>query len=124
MKEFWGAEDQERLTHDDMDEAIEEMLDGAEPMPETITICRYTPMKVVMPDALEWVLETLDDEYGDPDDDYTTPTDVMKEAAQKFLDVIEREYHTWACDMVEKREVDVAAWVKEHRPNWLTAAPS
>ena len=118
IKQFWGAEDQERLTHDDMDEAIEELLDGADPMPATLTICRYTPMTLVMPDVLEWLLETLDEEYSNPDDDYTKPTEAMKVAAEGFLDIVRAEYHVWACDLVERKEIDTAAWIKEHRPGW------
>jgi hypothetical protein len=43
----------------------------------------------------------------------------MKEAAKVFLTAVLDEYVGWACEIVKWETVDVTAWVKENRPDWL-----
>ena len=45
-------------------------------------------------DLLSQTLESLDEEYGSPDD-YSDPTRGMIEAAEKFAKTIVSEYHVW-----------------------------
>ena len=49
-------------------------------------------------DVLERVLEEFDEEYGNPDGEYTEPTEKMKEAAKAFVEVVETEYISWQCN--------------------------
>jgi hypothetical protein len=122
---FWGAEDDGNLSHEDIDEAIEEVLDGApcgiaDRLP-IITMCGFARMPVSMStlSPLEHCLEHLDEEYGDPDGDSDKPTPAMLEAEKVFLAVIQTEYKSWTCEVVERRKINVADWIKEHRPDWL-----
>lgn len=117
---FWGEADDERLTHRTEDEAIEEILDALEPFPETITIVGFAPMvpdwKFVTP--LADIMEQLDDDgYGGEDGSDTTPA--MKEAEAAFLAVLKAEYVAWSCEEITRKEVNVAEWIKAHRPDWL-----
>jgi hypothetical protein len=121
--EFWGSGDDERLSCTDEDEAIEAMLDEmTAPLPEKITVYGYAPMEVNTGalNPLEHVLEYLDEEYGDSEGDPSKETDAMKEAERVFLEVVKKEYVVWACESVCKKEIIVADWIKENRPDWLT----
>jgi hypothetical protein len=71
---------------------------------------------------LEDILDTLDEEFGNPYGDSFEPTAKMKDAEQAFLRVVEKEYVPWACEEVCRKEIDVLKWVKENRPNWLEEA--
>ena len=121
---YWDHEDQEHLTHEDMDDAIESILDDEAPcpLPRTMKICGYARMAISgEPGTLEDVLEVLDMEYGDPDGERSDPTPKMKLAEEMFLEVVRSEYEPWMCEIVETREIDVAEWVLEHRPDWFKA---
>jgi hypothetical protein len=122
--EFWGSGDQERLTCTDPDEFVEEYLDAIDPSdwPEKLTIVGYVPMPGKLdPDRyLEQILEDLDEEYGDPDGDPFKETDSMRQAMKTCCDAILAEYEPWSCEPVCKMEIDVQAWIKENRPDWLT----
>ena len=122
--EYWDSEDEERLTHTDREEAIESILDDIGKLPEKIEICGFARMKLpeaesLATDVLERLLEGLDEDYGDPEGDYTNGTAEMKEAAVKFIATVLDEYVSWACEIVKRETVDVAAWVKKNRPDWL-----
>jgi len=127
--EFWGREEDEHLTHTEMDPAIEEILDGMDninALPETIEVCGYAhtepSSKGINEHVLEHLLEWLDEEYGDSDK-YSDPTDGMKEAADTFVAAVLAEYTVWACDLVKKETVNVQEWIKENRPDWLEEKP-
>ena len=121
---YWDSEGEERLTHTDRDEAIECVLDDTGSLPEKIEICGFARMKLpgvesLATDVLGRLLEGLDEDYGDPDGGYASGTDEMKEAAIKFTSTVLDEYVSWACEIVKRETVDVAAWVKKNRPDWL-----
>ena len=116
---LWGEPDKEGPLHfDNKDDAINDLIDnfneGEEP--ETITIAGYAPMKVVMPNILEMLLENLDEELSDPDGDLTEPTEAMKEAEKVFLAVIENEYKPWAHEEVCRKEINVKEWLAKIEP--------
>jgi len=120
--DFWGSPDDERLVHTDEYGAIEAILeDMADPLPEKITICGFAKMvvNVLVLNPLEDCLEKLDEEYGDPEGEYSEPTEAMREAEHTFLRAIRKEYQPWACAEVCRKEITVADWVKENRPDWL-----
>jgi hypothetical protein len=125
---FWGEEGQERLDDTEIDDCIEYIVDGLfglgddDPLNTTIEVFAFERMNVgvdPVTQILEPLLESLDEEYCDPNDVYTMPTDEMKSAAAKLAEVVEREYEAWACAEIGTVEVDVMAWVKEHKPDWL-----
>ena len=124
--DFWGCEDDEVLTHTEMDVAIEEELDarnGIDGLPRTLEICGFVradkpTAESLLDNGLEYLLEYLDDNYGNPEE-YTVPTDTMKEAAKVFVQAVLNEYTVWSCSIVKRKTIDVAQWAKDNRPEWL-----
>jgi len=124
--ELWGARDEERLEFYDENECIEAILDGMDnPLPEKITICGFARMDVntICLNPLEQCLERLDEEYGDPDGEYSGPTEAMKTAERVFLEIVKKEYKPWACEEVCRKEIIVADWIKANRPDWIGETP-
>lgn len=105
-------EDEERLYHTSIAEAVEFYMDeiSEENRPETVEVHKFVRVKcdgVNVSALLDDVIERLDEEYGDPDEP-TDHTDAMIDAASKFAAVIEREYVPWCCEKVETVTVNVA----------------
>lgn len=122
--EFWDLPDAEWLYHTDKNDAIEAIIDSWHPKPieGTFELCGYARMSIGPGylDVLGYVLERLDEEYGDPDGyTGTEPTQAMKDAEKAFIDTIVSEYFVWACEPIVTEQIDAMAWVKEHRPDWL-----
>jgi hypothetical protein len=119
--ELWDSPEVENLRgYATKDEAIEGILDDLVEKPETIEVCGYAHM---VPDfehygPLDDVLEALDGEYAG--EAFTEPTQAMKDAEKAFMDVIAKEYFVYNCDEVCRETVNVAEWIKVHRPDWLT----
>lgn len=113
--------------YSDEEDAIEDILEEMDPpYPKTITVCGYARMWVGQADldrlsVLENALEGLDDTFGDPDT-YSQPTEAMRRAEQAFLEALRREYVPWGCVEVCRKEIDVATWLRENRPEGLAEA--
>jgi len=122
---FWGAQDEERLTHKEMDDAIESILDDAETLDGVITVCGYVtlelpPAEEIATNLLDDILESYGGDYGDPEGSIADDeTPLMRKAAEVFAAVFRQEYSVWACRVAETHTIDVREWVKEHRPDWL-----
>lgn len=125
---LWSTGDEERLIYESADEAIEYYIDDCHPMPikdiGEVTVYEYKPMDVEKylsaKNLVEDLLESLEDDYGDPDGDGTKPTERMIEAAEQFIKVIEHEYVPWAMEKTgESVTVDAYEWVKKNAPDWL-----
>jgi hypothetical protein len=125
----------ETLSHSEPDEAIESALDQwlnpkcdvlatlREMVGETLTVHAFIRKAVPAdePDVdilLEQVLERIDEEHGNPDEG-TTPTPGMVKAAEEFAAAIRLEYVSWACLPGPKATINVEAWVRANRPDWL-----
>jgi hypothetical protein len=112
---YWGINEPETMHATSPDEAIADYLAECDELPATILLCGYVRMKVGGIDTervLESVLETLDEEYGNPDGDVPeAPTDAMIAAAKAFEAVVLAEYKPWACEAVYHEDVHVAAWM-------------
>lgn len=123
---FWDTDDVEYLTHTEQDDAIESLLDGVgdiDKLPETLEIYGYARQ---LPKVNTWAvnildrfLENLDEEYGNPDGNYTESTDSMKEAAEKFVTTVLDDYVSWVCDIVAHKTINVKEWIQKNRPDWL-----
>ena len=125
---LWDCDDSaEELTWSDKNKAIEAYLDGnLDEHSGTITVYGYArkyPPKPDMDDASEQVIhwfETNWVEYqGEEEPDISN---ITVEAALEFLTVLHRNYVPWACEQVTSEEIDVSAWIAEHRPHWLKEA--
>jgi hypothetical protein len=115
---FWGDESDDILTYEDIDDAIGDVLADipTDERPRTIEVYAFRPMEVkVNPeDILSPILESLDEDFGNPHGDYSEPTTKMLEAAKLLARVIDAEYDSWACESFGVVEVDVGAWILEH----------
>lgn len=95
--ELWyGVEGQEQL-----DQTIEDVLDNYD-AGTPVEILVFRKMKVTGVDRLalhviEQLLEDLDEDYGDPGDNSTEPTEGMKAAAKAFVEAVVKEYKVWTC---------------------------
>lgn len=122
---WWGKEDDGSLTHEDFQDAIEEIIDDRHPDPPegTIEVYGFVSMGINQPFqaeiALLHLLEMLDEEHADPDGGNTLATATMKEAAAVFVGAVCAEYKTWMCVPAVCVTVDVLAWCQEQRPDWL-----
>ena len=104
---FYVVGEQEILTATSIEEAMTEYLEGTYPgevLPETVAVQGYNP-KVLNPETpwlfgrgLEDLIESADDEYANPEDCGTTPTDKMKKAWGEFVKAFVEDYHVWQCE--------------------------
>ncbi len=131
--DYWSCDKhQERLSAEDMNEAVEQHLDDLEcvtaDLPEKVTVYGYGRMDVsghiLASNPIEDLLDNLASEYGDPDDDLEDPSPAMLEAQKEFLTVVAREYKPWACEVVKTIKVNVLDWIREHRPDWIKVDPT
>jgi len=103
MKEYYGQIDQERLDNDPGDVVIA-LMEDEDYSDFPIKVYTYNPREVAKDaetfsrDILENILERLDEEYGDPDGDYTEPTDSMKKASLELAKVIFKDYQSFMCE--------------------------
>lgn len=120
--DFWSCQDgDEHLRHTDINDAIEEHLDASQENEGMAKVYGYQREVIKgsdLWDPLESILESLDEEYGDPGE-ASEPTEGMKKATEEYLAKVAAEYKPWACKIVKEVEVNIQEWIKEHRPDWL-----
>lgn len=103
IKYYYGLPGQEKLDDDPFDtytNLLENLKPGEQPT-YPIKVLEWEPIKpkVNPMSILDRVLEELDEEYADPDSyDNTEPNQAMKDAAEAFAKVIEREYKSYMCE--------------------------
>ena len=120
--DFWGAKDEERLVHKDIDDAIEEILDNHNhPWPETITVCGFEREKVSLEylkgRLVDFALEELDEDYRTSDayGDGSGSTPKMLEAEEVFIEAIVSEYTPYDCEITTEVVVPVTEWIENHQ---------
>jgi len=129
MAEMYDCCDNEDLTHECPDDAVEEYLDGsdAEHWPDVLRVKAYDRTQITDKEKqriagriLESLFDDLNDDYCG--DDRVDPTPAAETAARVFVDAVIADFHVWRCDRVphEDEHVPVAAWVRENRPEWIT----
>lgn len=124
--EYWDCDEgAEVLDHTKLDEAIEYALDDMYPdqWPETIEVhgfarCPKPDAALYIGSVLEDLHALLDENHGPPDE-YTEPTDAMRAAELVFVEAVIKDYEVWCCYKVCTETVNVAEWVRKHRPEWL-----
>ena len=110
-----------------VDDSGTQRLEEPHLLDDEITLYGFArmPVKVDGERILENVLENLDDDHGQPGPGPgTKPTPAMTEAAHAFAIAIEDGYESWACEVIEKRVVNVREWCAVHRPDWLAQLPA
>jgi hypothetical protein len=116
--DYWDYKsDREVFFYTTEDDAIEAFLDeasGSSCQPETLTLHGYSRVKITgvnVDSPLEYVIERLDDEYGNPDSDGTDITPAMEQAEQIFIDAILEEYVPWTCEHVVEKQINIKEWL-------------
>lgn len=128
---LWSCrEDEERLSHFDQDDAIEEYLDNLypDPLPEgDIEVYGFAPEEVSEKriqreavDVIERLGERLDEDYGNPDCDGFIITNAQQAAAEAFVRAFLKDYKVWAVRRVTTETVNAREWVEKNNPDWLT----
>jgi len=132
---YWDCDDDaETLNCETIDEAIEEHFGGLPPPKDDLNVllkvhgwARTIVTPASFPAPLDLMMECLfeNDEsclFGECDDIEEKITPAMKEAEKVFLEVVAREFRSWACEVVETRAVNVRKWIAAHKPEWATAS--
>ena len=122
--------DADRLVHRDADAAIEAYLDGVDIFPDTVQVQAYVPKEIeeehlewAANDALDVLLEKLDEDFGDPDE-ATEWTEKWRSEALVFARAVVSTYQVGAyVTCGEPVTVDVPAWIAAHRPDWTRSLP-
>jgi hypothetical protein len=124
-RRYWSLGDDEEMPWSDPHDVVEDHLQAVDVSQfteeDTLIVYEYAPMEIDLKPlgVLDALLETLDEEYGNPNE-YTKPSNKMKEAEQVFIKAVLDEYHIWACEQTgENVVVKVLEWVREHNPEWL-----
>jgi len=107
---YYAIGEPEHLVAIDIDGALEEWLADVafreEAASEDVVIKRYKPMQLT-PDhnifnrTLEDLMQTLDEEFGDPEGDAPEITNGMEQAMRTFAEAIIAEYPVWACEEID-----------------------
>ncbi|MEE9499618.1 MAG: hypothetical protein V3V24_09795 [Nitrospinaceae bacterium] len=121
--ELWCCDpDAERLSDQTREDAIESYMDGRDMWEGTIQVHGFARMVVNISASLpEMVIETVFEhleEYTDPEEGPDTTPEMLK-AANAFIAAMLKEFHVWACEVITTEDVDVLAWIENHRPDWL-----
>jgi hypothetical protein len=125
---LWGSPAAEVYSLEDLDEAIEHILDASHPDPldGTIEIVGVTP-DTIPPEhrdgmatiLLENLLEWLGEECAAPDGEDVKTKPEWSTAARAFVDLVADAYPVYVVHEVVRVVVDVPEWVRQHRPEWL-----
>jgi hypothetical protein len=117
---YWACDEPEKLICTTPNDAIESYLEGVEKPPETVHLAGYTRMPVAFSGSpLDYVLERLDEDHGDPDGVPDDPTEKMKAAEAAFIAAVLAEYKGHWCEDVYHEDVNARGWLAEHDPEWL-----
>jgi hypothetical protein len=140
--DYYACNDPEELSHEDAVEAILEHVDGFgftedEDFAEywrsediSIDVTAYSrkavsenEMKRWSDQALEYIAEGIDEEYGNPNGDGGT-VDVAKfeERMLALVREIVKETHVWACERESEYTLsveEVIELVRKERPEWF-----
>ena len=124
---LFGGLEGGRLTATSIHEYLLGILDTLDfdEWPETIVVHEWAPVRVRDQDlnVLGNLLENLDENFGDPEDAPTSPSDAMKEAEAAFREVIQAEYKPWVHLLTGvQHTVNVLAWVLTLNP-WTAGDP-
>jgi hypothetical protein len=118
---LWGGYEEEDLTHETADEAIEAIIDDWDPpYYKTIAVWEYKrkelpPVDKISEEILDILRDRLDEDYGSLEEETTIPNEV-RIAAERFAQVVRQEWPVWRMDRTENKVVvNVGEWLKEHQ---------
>lgn len=116
--QLWSCNrDEEQLRATTIADAVDEWYGwSTEPVPEHVVVYGFAPVELpraehfMSGDLLEIILERLDEDHGNPEE-YTEPTEGMKEAERMFVRAVLDEYHVWQCEQVCEKRVRVRDYI-------------
>lgn len=115
--DYWTCrEGEEILACHTIEEAVDDYADHIhpEPMPEEIEVIGFATREATddwCGSPLDYVLENLDAEFGDPDGGPRGKTARMKVAEATFILAVLSEYSVWACEEVCRKTVKVSEYL-------------
>lgn len=124
-------EDAEELTYEAQHEAVMNYLESTHTAqwPETVEIYAWT-RQTISEKQREWMAESVAEhfldsafeEYRDPDHG---PRAEVSTHALNFVNAVIDDIGVWACERSKEHDevINVAAWVRENEPSWLTDDP-
>lgn len=108
----WTWDDgDEHSAQPSIEDAVDDYLSSADDPQAEITLYALGPKTLpstLATDILERALESLDEEYADPERPPTKATEAMTESAQELARVIEREYEVSILEIKYSRFVRVS----------------
>jgi hypothetical protein len=117
---LWGGYEEENLTHETADEAIEAIIDDWDPPDDkTIVVWEYRRKELPSVDyirdgLIDWLRDDFDSEYGNPDEENEVPNEVYI-AAERFAQVVRREWQVWTMERTENKiEANVGEWKRKN----------
>lgn len=116
--ETWGFPGDELLSFSSIEELLDDFLASADPghLPITVEVVRFErdaiPRDIMAGRVLEYLLESLDEMYGDPDSS-TKPTARMLAMEKRFIAGIVQQYRVWTMHPVERRTIVLDDWCME-----------
>lgn len=125
MRYYSFALEDEQLSRQTIDEAVEDYLDLTEPIEWPVSVAIYAFEPEPLPEdpvgylgCLHGALERLDENYGHDAYGFPEATDEMKEAEKKFVAVIMSGFEVHSFRQVDTEWVNVREWVESKRPDW------
>ena len=106
---YYGLGDADVL-HGSIEELIEAMVDDAccasEDVIETLGPLeihvykkRVINIRAEADNLIDSIMESLDEEYGDPDaTEYTKPNPTIRREALRFVQIVAENYNVWECE--------------------------
>jgi len=117
---LWGGYEDEDLTHETADEAIEAIIDDWDPPDDkTIVVWEYRRKELPTVDyirdgLIDWLRDDLDSEYSNPEEEAEVPNEVYI-AAERFAQVVRREWPVWTTERTENKiEANVGEWKRKN----------
>ncbi len=119
---YWDCDDnEERLRHESMDEAIEAHLDGEDIIEGEINVYGFARAEVNLVKFQKAILEFC---YDYLSEDYDCENgheqcDTIQGAALTFARTYLDNYTVYRCDLVKTETVNVKNWIQKNRPDWI-----
>lgn len=129
---FWDCCEDETLEHDNIDDAVEELVEQKcekdislkeliSRLPEEIEVNGFERdepnVKHLAARTLLYLIEELDEDYCDPNGSKEQQTKEMEAAAATFVEAVLSQYTVWLCHKVCTEKVNTIEWLKGNMPD-------
>lgn len=119
--------DPEMVQYESIDEAIEMHIDNLtnkeiSEMPNILNVYEFREVPIKTPSTkwlLDKILEAMDEDYLPDYMEESEATDVMENAAEMFLYIIEKEYNCRRYESNKKLNINILYWLKQNKPKLM-----